>query len=167
MKSAGSVAWPWRRQSGESRQAYQAFEVYRDTPIRGRRSIRRTGHKLGKSRQLLERWSVKWRWVERCDRYDFAVHRLRWARHMEEVAECARQEAQEREAAKFAPFYDDLRAAALLMPLGDLIELIGWERLGKRGTEAAPKQEDALDPWLGGRTDGDDRASHGTARGGR
>jgi hypothetical protein len=122
---------------------------------------------LGKSRQLLERWSVKWRWVERCDRYDFAVHRLRWACHMEVVAERARQEAQEREAARFAPFYDDLLAAALSMPLGDLIELIGWERLGKRGTEAAPKQEDALDPWLGRRTAGDDRASHGTTRGGR
>jgi hypothetical protein len=69
--------------------------------------------------------------------------------------------------AKFAPFYADLRAAALLMSVGDLIDLIGWERLGKRGAEAAPKQEDALDPWLGGRTDGDDQASHGNARGGR
>ena len=86
---------------------------------------------------------------------------------MEEVAERARQEVQEREAARFAPFCDDLRAAALSMPLGDLIELIGWERLGKRGPEGVPKQEDALDPWLGGRTAGDDRASRGTARGGR
>ena len=67
--------------------------------------------------------------------------------------------------AKFAPIYADLRAVALLMSVGDLIELIGWERLGKRGAEAAPKQEYAFDPWLGERTDGDDRASHGTARG--
>ena len=38
------------------------------------------------------------------------------------------------------------------MPVGDLIELIGWERLSKRGTEAAPKQEDALDRgWAEGR----------------
>ena len=167
MRSGGSVAWPWRRQSGESRQAYQAFEVYRDTPIRGGRSLRRTARKLGKSRQLLERWSVKWRWVERCDRYDFALDRLRVARHVAELCDRAAREAREREAAKFAPFYDDLRAAALLLPSGDLIELIRWQRLGERGTETTPKQGDALDPWLGGKVTGTDRASPGTTREGR
>ena len=161
MRPGGRVAWPWRRQPGESRQAFAAFEVYRDGAVRGRRSIRRTARKLGKSRQLLEKWSVKWRWVERCDRFDFAVYRLHWARRMEEAIECARHEVREREAAKFAPFYEDLRAAALVLPLGDVIELIGWERLGGRGTETAPKQGNALDPRLGGRTAGAGQASRG------
>lgn len=159
--SDGRISWPWRRQPGESRQAFAAFEVYRDGATRGARSIRRSARKLGKSRQLLERWSVRWRWVERCDKYDFAVHRLRWARHAEEVAERAAQEAREREAARFAPFYEDLRAAALVLPLGDLMELLRWEGLGEGGTETTPIRGDAPDPRLGGRTTGDERAPRG------
>lgn len=50
----------WRKQPGESKQAFKAFEIWRSEG-----SIRKAARRLGVCRQLLERWSVKWRWMER------------------------------------------------------------------------------------------------------
>jgi hypothetical protein len=46
---------PWERQPGESEQAFGAWTQYMlmDPP----RSLRRVGQELGKSHQLLDRWS--------------------------------------------------------------------------------------------------------------
>jgi hypothetical protein len=130
------VPWPWRRQRDESRQAYAAFYSYlRNNACRhsaSTRSIRQTARNLGKSRQLLERWSVKWKWGARCDAYDDAVSRLRLAQRCAEEEARAAREAREREAERFAPFLNDLAAAAHLMPFDDLVAFIGdAEALGK------------------------------------
>jgi len=129
----GRVVCPWSRQSGESRQAFAAFETYRNGAIRGgRRSIRRTADESGRSRQLLERWSRRWSWVERCEHYDFALDRLRQARTLAEIQEQARQAALatfqgSREELARVIDGDFLLCAALMLPLEDLAGLVGPE----------------------------------------
>lgn len=71
---------PWERQKGESRVAFEAFEVYRDQ--QGRRSRRTVAAQLAKSQQLMARWQVRWSWVSRVAAYDDEQDRL-WR---EEVA---------------------------------------------------------------------------------
>jgi hypothetical protein len=153
--SAGRVVWPWRRQPGESRQAFAAFEVYRDEAIRGVRSIRRTANKLGKSRQLLERWSARWQWAARCDRFDFALDRLRQARTLAEIQEQAAHAARACESAGYIAVQgvrDELDRlmsdedfslyAGLVLPLEDLVGLVGAEGppLPEGWAEGGPKQ---------------------------
>jgi hypothetical protein len=64
---------PWDRQKGESRQAFEAFGVYRDLGLH--RSLVRTAQELGKNKALISRWSAKWRWVARVDAWDHEVQR--------------------------------------------------------------------------------------------
>jgi len=174
--SDGRIAWPWRRQPGESHQVFAAFELYRDGAIRGRRSIRKTAGKLGKSRQLLERWSVKWRWVERCDRFDLAVDRLRQGRALAEITERAAQAARASEAVRYIAVQggrdelarlmsdkDFLLYAALVLPLEDLVGLVGaegpplpegWAEGGRNSTEIRERPDPSLGGGLGVRTAG-------------
>ena len=58
----------WERQPGESAPAWEAFVTYRNLGLR--RSLARVGQRLGKSTALMERWSVRWAWVERCREFD-------------------------------------------------------------------------------------------------
>jgi hypothetical protein len=111
---------------------------------------------------LLERWSVRWRWGARCEQFDRAVARLRLARHMAEISEQATQLAKVQDTASYIAIRralyelekllsseDFLLSAALMLPLEDLVELVGGPSvplprgLGKRGTETAPKRESA------------------------
>jgi hypothetical protein len=62
-KRVSSTRFPWERQFNESRKAFEAFVVYRD--MGPRRSQERVARELGKSAQLMARWSSKWSWVER------------------------------------------------------------------------------------------------------
>ena len=171
----GRIIWPWTRRPGESRQAFEAFVTYRDTRIRGVRSIRRTARRLGKSRQLCERWSRRWSWVARCERFDLAVDRLRQARALAEITERAAQAARASEATRYIAVQggrdelarllsdeDFMLYAALVLSLDDLVGLVGAEgpplpgELGGTGTETAPKHENAptrrwAEGWAAGR----------------
>lgn len=68
---------PWERQPGEPARAYGAFCIYRDLPPH-ERSLRAVAERLGgkrsetgrRSTRPLERWSSRWRWVERAARWD-------------------------------------------------------------------------------------------------
>ena len=80
---------PWQRQKGESRQAFEAFTVYRD--FGPTRSQEKVAKKLGKSNALMSRWSIKWNWVERAVSWDEELDR----RNREAQAE-ARKEMAER-----------------------------------------------------------------------
>lgn len=54
---------PFDRQPGESSQAWEAFQIYRDAgPERGIRGVAR---KVAKSSTLIKKWSARWGWVER------------------------------------------------------------------------------------------------------
>jgi len=60
----------WDRQSGESSKAYAHFCLYRDMGLS--RSIRQMPSVSGCTSVVrqLNRWSSRWRWVERCQKYD-------------------------------------------------------------------------------------------------
>ena len=61
---------PWERLTGESAKAYASFVLYRDMgPERSLRKLAREDECRAKVGQL-ERWSSKWRWVERCQKYE-------------------------------------------------------------------------------------------------
>src|SRR5215210_8311203 len=92
--SDGRLIYPWTRQPGETHKAYEGFRAYLDTEVRGCHSIRTAALRLGRSRQLLERWSRRWSWVARCERFDRAVDRLRQARTLAEIEEQARRAVQ-------------------------------------------------------------------------
>ena len=60
----------WDRLAGESSKAYHHFCIYRD--MGASRSLRQMAGIPGCTsvRRQLNRWSSRWRWVERCQQYD-------------------------------------------------------------------------------------------------
>lgn len=75
----------WERQPNESAPAYEAFSLYRDMGLE--RSLRAVAEKLGKSRALIERWSAKHNWQERCRQYDNALQRDAYKKAVKNVSE--------------------------------------------------------------------------------
>ena len=63
----------WERQPGETVQAFEACDLYCKSG--DERSIRKVAQKLGKSQQLLSRWSSKWNWQSRSRDYDNEIKR--------------------------------------------------------------------------------------------
>ncbi|MGD0126372.1 MAG: hypothetical protein ABSF46_13500 [Terriglobia bacterium] len=60
----------WDRQPGESSKAYAHFCLYRDTGFsRSLRKLAEDAKCISKVAQL-RRWSSRWKWVERCEKYD-------------------------------------------------------------------------------------------------
>jgi len=60
----------WDRQSGESSKAYAHFCLYRDMGVS--RSLRQMANVPGCTAVVrqLNRWSSRWKWVERCQEYE-------------------------------------------------------------------------------------------------
>ncbi len=73
-KTSSAAPEPWERREGESAQAFQAFAAYRD--MGAQRSITKVAQKLGKSRELIGRWSSSWNWRARADAWDDETDRL-------------------------------------------------------------------------------------------
>lgn len=78
----------WERQHGETRQAFEAFVIYRDIPteyalqkpdnrrlISPTRSYDVVAKRLGKSNTLIERWGRRWHWVYRVAAFDREIER--------------------------------------------------------------------------------------------
>lgn len=63
----------YERQEGESKQAYEAFTVYRNLGIT--RSLKEVANQLGKHRSLIERWSKNNNWVDRAQVFDDEMDR--------------------------------------------------------------------------------------------
>jgi len=78
---AGHPALLWERQVNESERAYQAFDVYRRLGLD--RSLVKAAREVGKSRQLLERWSVRHCWQDRMLAWDSHRRRVEHAEWME------------------------------------------------------------------------------------
>ena len=66
--AANPHAIRWYRLKGESRKAYEAFAVYRD--LGAARSQAKVAERLGKSLELMKRWSAKHEWVDRAASFD-------------------------------------------------------------------------------------------------
>ena len=64
---SSSTRYPWERQFAESRQAFEAFCIYRD--MGPTRSSEKVARELSKSAQLMRRWSANWDWVERVNEW--------------------------------------------------------------------------------------------------
>jgi hypothetical protein len=65
----------WDRLRGESRQAFEAFQEYRDEGPG--RSLARAAQALGKAKATLEPWSKRWHWRARVLAHDDALDRDR------------------------------------------------------------------------------------------
>ncbi len=65
---------PWERREVETDPAWAAFRAYRDMGLE--RSLAKVAEDLGKSLQLMERWSSKHRWVMRSTAFDIETDRL-------------------------------------------------------------------------------------------
>jgi len=83
----------WDRLTGESSKAYAHFCLYRDMGQgRSLRKLAADAKTTSKLRQL-QHWSSRWKWVERCEKYDdFLEHQDRLRRERE------RREMNERQA---------------------------------------------------------------------
>lgn len=94
----------WERQDGETTKAYRAFSLYRDMPP-SRRSIARVAKAIndelvrqgGQRKPYLvrqcQKWSSKYRWVERAHAYDDELDRIARAERAEAIREMARRQA--------------------------------------------------------------------------
>lgn len=90
------VTVPWDPAPGEGPKPYEAFVRYRDQGPQ--RSLRVVGESLGKSSELIERWSRTYGWVARVGAYDL---------HVDQV----RRQAAEAEIAKMSARYAAIAAA--------------------------------------------------------
>lgn len=79
----------WARQPGETDKAFEAFAVYRD--LGPARSLTIAGRELGKSKATLERWCVRFKWVERVSAWDDEADRLSRERDLLERQDARRR----------------------------------------------------------------------------
>jgi hypothetical protein len=82
----------WERQPGEKARAYEAAKLYFE--LGAARSLAAVGQKLGKSKALMERWSVRWNWTERAAAYDRHIDRLEQEARLRTLATEAERWAQ-------------------------------------------------------------------------
>lgn len=77
MPKSDSAGAPWERQEGEGEKAYEAFTIYRD--LGANRSTEKVRQTSGKNKRLIERWSSRWKWVERCRAWDNQLQEAAYA----------------------------------------------------------------------------------------
>lgn len=75
---------PWERLPKETTEAFEAFKEYRD--MGAERSLAKVGAKLGKSTELMERWSARHDWVKRVQAWDDEVEREASKNLLKEIA---------------------------------------------------------------------------------
>lgn len=84
---------PWERLKGESSKAYAHFCLYRD--MGKERSLRKLAADTTCTSQLrqLQRWSARWRWVDRAQAYDDEIYRELRAKNEKQIVEAADRQA--------------------------------------------------------------------------
>lgn len=108
----------WRQAAGETDIAYGAFLIYRDLPA-NERSAARVASEYGRHVRLIERWRMRWHWVDRARsyvHYQDREHRRSLAAERAKMAERQAAEAQAIQAVLFAP------VRALVVKLADMID---------------------------------------------
>lgn len=101
---------PWERQPDETDKAYEAFRAYLE--LGPGRTLREVETKLGKSRQLISRWSSKHGWVGRADAFEAEGHKRADDATLDAIAERAKRQAQ----------IAQLNQEALALPAKELLE---------------------------------------------
>ena len=82
---------PWERQEDETPKQFEAFRVYRD--MGEDRTLAKVGKELGKSTTLMERWSSKNNWVDRCVAWDNEQDRLLAIEQRKEIKKMRKRHA--------------------------------------------------------------------------
>jgi hypothetical protein len=75
----------------ESEQAYAAFKQY--ALMGDTRSIRQVALACAKHRTLLSRWSARWRWQERCSKWDSFLFQRETEQHIKGRVQMAKRHA--------------------------------------------------------------------------
>ena len=142
---------PWERQPDETAVAWEAFLLYRN--LGAKRSNAKVAHQLGKSKQLIDRWSSRHKWVRRVEAYEQDQER----EYQAELAEARR--AMARRQAANAALFQDAAIKALKAKFGDDLSKINSKSM-KNGelikffTDAAKIERAALGETVEG--DGED-----------
>lgn len=90
-KKNNGAEFPWLRQPGEGAKPYEAFSTY--MLMGTERSQVKVAAELGKSRQLLSKWSAQWNWVERANAWDLEQERLARLDQMEAIRKMRKRHA--------------------------------------------------------------------------
>jgi len=85
---------PWERlkvgrKYVETQNTFEAFQIYRD--LGPARTLEKVRIKLGKSSRILETWSSRYHWVDRCAEYDDHMDRQALVEQEEERKKLARE----------------------------------------------------------------------------
>ena len=101
-----------KRLKDESAKAYAAFKLYAE--MGAQRSHAAVGQKLGKSKELLERWSSKFEWVKRAAQWDNEQAKLEENATEKAVETLALEQAKlrTRVQSKAAAWFDKLQGKA-------------------------------------------------------
>lgn len=83
---------PTERQPKETAPAYQAFRTYLEQGPR--RSTAAVARALGKSKTLIDRWSSRWRWVERVRAFDSQAGAVADRATLEAIAKRSKRQAE-------------------------------------------------------------------------
>jgi hypothetical protein len=81
----------WERQAGESEEAFDAFQRYRELPP-GQRSVVKVGQLCGKNPSLISRWSSRHHWVGRVVAFDAWVDQQRVSAQVQALTEMWRRQ---------------------------------------------------------------------------
>jgi len=132
---------PWEIQPNEPAKAFAYFAAYRDLPPAQRSLSRvlsdqdtRTGTAPNRHRTnltSLKRWSMKWRWQDRCAHYDHYVDGLKRDRNEEAILEAAALHAKQCR----------LVTRAAMLPLLSVLRALS----GENGLEKQREAEDAIE----------------------
>ena len=130
----------WERQEGESARAYEAFSLYRD--MGASRSLAKVGQMLGKSRALMERWSVQHGWVDRVEALEARDEMLR-REAIDEHVQAGAEDRAKREAALLE------RAIGVREKAMDMAEkMVAWPLAEQRVVREGPDGEPATYVFL-------------------
>lgn len=79
------------RRKDEGPKPWRAFQLYRD--LGEYRSQEKVAEQLGKSRQLISRWSSQYEWVTRCAEWDEEIDRRKRDKQIRAIEEMAERHA--------------------------------------------------------------------------
>lgn len=82
---------PWEKQEGESSKAFEAFAMYRDLGLK--RTQAEVGRQLGKSENLMNRWSMRYDWVKRAEAWDAEQDRILAKAQLDDIKKMRKRHA--------------------------------------------------------------------------
>lgn len=143
-------AKPWERQDGETPKQFEAFVVYRD--LGEKRSLVKVAAQLGKSEQLMSRWSSANSWVERVAAWDDEQDRILRQEQIKDIKRMRKRHASMAKKAldKLEQYLDEMDTAEFnpgnISRFADVFSKLERISLGDVGDVVEERQGDAIDP---------------------